>query len=60
MKARSRALAAALAEDITSPLESAADCINPIFTINTVSAYVSLQYFPEAEADKAKRAELLR
>ncbi len=57
-KARCGRAAAALAEDITSPLESAADCINSIFTINTVSAYVSLQYFPEAEADKAKRAEL--
>ena len=52
--------AAALAEDITSPLESAADCINSILYDKYSERIRQLAALSEAEADKAKRAELLR
>lgn len=52
--------AAALAEDITAPLESAADCINSILYDKYSERIRQLAVLSEAEADKAKRAELLR
>ena len=52
--------AAALAEDITSPLESAADCINSILYDKYSERIRQLAVLSEAETDKAKRAELLR
>ena len=52
--------AAALAEDITSPLESADDCINSILYDKYSERIRQLAVLSEAEADKAKRAELLR
>ena len=51
--------AAALAEDVTSPLESAADCINSILYDKYSERIRQLAALSEAEADKAKRAELL-
>lgn len=51
--------AAALSEDITAPVEAAADCINSILSDEYSERIRKLAELSEAETDRAKRSALL-